>query len=79
MTIEIDRGHEIPMYSSVCTTCVHLTDARNRRCTAFPDGLPMAIWRGDHAHTTPYRGDHGVRYERLTVAELLSHGQPGSR
>jgi hypothetical protein len=24
MTIEIDRDHDIPLYSPVCTTCAHL-------------------------------------------------------
>jgi hypothetical protein len=31
------------------------------RCTAFPDGIPDAIWLGDHDHEKAYPGDGGVR------------------
>jgi hypothetical protein len=25
----------------------------------------LAIWRGEHDHTTPYRGDRGIRFEPM--------------
>ena len=63
--IEIDRGHEtIPPYSVVCNFCCHLRDdGAGRRCAAFPSGIPLPIWLGEHNHQTPYRGDRGIRFE----------------
>lgn len=33
------------------------------RCSAFPDGIPDAIWLGTHDHALPFPGDGGVRRE----------------
>lgn len=33
------------------------------RCSAFPDGIPEAIWLGTHDHALPFPGDGGVRRE----------------
>ena len=32
------------------------------KCNAFERGIPVAILRGEHDHTTPFKGDGGVRY-----------------
>ena len=61
----IDAGHEIPVYSRVCSLCKHFTGKRGgeRTCTAFPDAIPMRIWMGENHHTHPYPGDHGIQFE----------------
>jgi hypothetical protein len=64
----IDRGHETErLYSPVCTFCRHLREPR--RCDAFPDRIPDAIWEGQHDHREPFPGDRGIRFEAAEGAE----------
>jgi hypothetical protein len=53
--------------------CKHLIGVKQDRmqestervvCVAFPDGIPDEIAYGSNPHTTPYPGDHGIRYEK---------------
>ena len=63
----IDKDHEIPVYSPVCSLCAHFTGRSpgERTCAAFPFGIPMAIWNGHNDHKQPYPGDQGIRYEEI--------------
>lgn len=61
----IDKGHDIPVYSEVCSYCRHLKlESPGRTCEAFPEGIPMDIWLGKNKHTGPYPGDNGIRFEK---------------
>ena len=56
-----------PPFSPVCTFCVHYQGAN--ACRAFAS-IPDEIWYGRNAHTAPYPGDGGVRYERVKHATV---------
>jgi len=62
--VTIDRGHDIPVYSPVCSYCRYLINKPGRVCKAFPDGIPMEIWLGENKHNRPFSGDNGIRFER---------------
>jgi len=62
--IELDKGHDIPAFSEVCTYCKNLIDTNKRVCKAF-DTIPMAIWLGKSKHLKPFPGDHGIQFERI--------------
>ena len=57
-----DSVFAIPMFSPVCSLCVHeiLDTDDYRRCKAFPEGIPMEIWMGENPHTEPYLGDNEI-------------------
>ena len=49
-----------------CMECKHFREGEwGLPCDAFPDGIPEAILGGDHDHTQPYPGDHGIRFEPI--------------
>lgn len=33
-------------------------------CRAFPDRIPNVIAYGDNKHLKPFRGDHGIQFEK---------------
>ena len=62
MGFTIDVGHDIPVYSAVCTFCRHNDGFRS--CAAFGSELtPLPIWNGENDHREPYPGDGGIRFE----------------
>jgi hypothetical protein len=61
----------VPPGSAVCDLCRHRWfPFRERRCAAFPDGIPMPIWRSQHDHRMPYPGDHGIHWEPLRREDI---------
>jgi hypothetical protein len=60
-----DNYASVEEVENLCSSCIHRTDATN--CTAFPDGIPLAILLGAFDHTHPYDvggvNDHGIQYQ----------------
>lgn len=54
----IDKEFEIPKYSNVCHRCVHLTDGYNKKCKAFPNAIPLDIWKGENKHKRVHPGQN---------------------
>ena len=63
MTVTIDKSLSEVIYSPVCGRCVNLTDPDKHKCKAFPTRIPDEIWNGDNTHTSPVKGDHGIRFK----------------
>lgn len=38
-------------------------------CSAFPQGIPEAVWTGTLLHTIPVKGDHGFQYEKAEIED----------
>ena len=56
----------VPTFSEVCTWCRHLRDdGADRTCDAFPDGIPMEIWKGENDHRASFPGDGGIVFEPI--------------
>jgi hypothetical protein len=66
----LDGEHSIPLFSPVCDGCRHLDLAKKRSCAAFPEGIPLPIWLGDHDHRTPYPGDQDMQFADLTREDV---------
>jgi hypothetical protein len=45
-----------------CRFCKHFLS--ERKCLAFPDRIPDALWSGDDLHHEAHEGDQGYRYRR---------------
>lgn len=58
-----------------CATCRHYRVGME--CEAYPDGIPEVIWRGDHDHREPYKGDDGIQWEPVEKKRSPRPRHPG--
>ena len=68
MAFTLDES--IPMVSRTCTACRHFHADVDRTCAAFPNGIPLEIWKAENGHRKPYPGDHGIRFEPISEKVL---------
>ena len=56
---------------AICMECKHFKEMRNMKpiCSAFPQGIPEAVWTGTLLHTIPVKGDHGFQYEKAEIED----------
>jgi hypothetical protein len=50
----------------ICWNCKHYRESVS--CSAFPKGIPWEILSSEADHHDPFRGDHGIRFERKDAA-----------
>ena len=46
-----------------CSICIHYYE--DKKCRAFPNGIPKEILSGNVRHINPYKGDHGIMFEPI--------------
>ena len=59
------RRRDIMLPHISCATCRHLHLDGKRECEAYPVEIPIVIQIGEHNHRKPYKGDQGIRYEKV--------------
>ncbi len=72
--VEMEVKHYF-LYSKLCRSCVHRmerSESASNRCTAFPDGIPLLIGKGDIDHIEPIDGDDGIQYEPTQLQKRLN-------
>lgn len=54
--------NDIPVLEALglCHVCTRRTGVMT--CSAFPQGIPVIILKGDFLHTEPYPGDQGRQF-----------------
>lgn len=55
---------KISVVSPVCTRCQNfdISNPVARKCSAFPNDIPLEIWEGKNDHTREFAGDNGIRF-----------------
>ncbi|MCK9596452.1 hypothetical protein M0R19_04670 [Candidatus Pacearchaeota archaeon] len=48
----------------ICVNCIHFKEEKGLPCDAFPKGIPDEILSGSFDHHKPFKGDHGIRFEK---------------
>ncbi|HEY3417144.1 MAG TPA: hypothetical protein VGM23_09700 [Armatimonadota bacterium] len=59
---------------SLCLVCKHFHYLPSYTCDAFPEGIPDEVFYREIEHRQPIPGDHGIQFEKMTLAELNAIG-----
>jgi hypothetical protein len=70
----VPTGLIIDIVPPICVSCKHFMDYQHGAhgaeqntgiCTAFPQGIPLPIWRSRVDHRKPVADDHGIQFEPM--------------
>lgn len=59
---------DISVVSPVCSLCANFQG--QRKCRAFPEGIPLEIWTGENDHTKAIDGDNGILFEQIELKQV---------
>ncbi len=60
------------MITEQCHICKNfIKDSENLICRAFKKGIPSEILSGEFDHTRPFKGDGGIRFDKIPDSELF--------
>ena len=71
-----DSEAALPMFSDVCAYCKHWIREPGRKCEAFPQGIPLAIWLGENDHHFPYPDDHNIQFAPIAKSAPVQETLP---
>ena len=55
--------------SPICVDCKHADLFGERKCSAFPNGIPLDIWCGSVKHDKSLPGDNGIFFTQMTEGD----------
>lgn len=61
----LDGPGSRPWQSDTCWDCAH--SRADRTCTAFPAGIPDALWNAVRGHREAFPGDGGIQYQQIPM------------
>jgi hypothetical protein len=67
MSFEIDKNHNLPIYSPTCFLCRNFNRDDSRipgSCKAFKE-IPIPIWDGRNSHIKSYKNDNNIQFESI--------------
>lgn len=60
----LQEGDTVIMFEPYCIDCRWFIN--DHRCVAFPNGIPLGVWRGEISHKENVEGDSGYKFEYAT-------------
>ncbi len=65
------------LFDSICPVCKHYHGNNQIEfligtCDAYPDGIPIEVWKREINHIEPYSQDNGIQFEPIDDEILVN-------